>query len=127
MDRPLHSVRAGLDDFLAELATLHYRHAAGLSATLKLRALHQEYPEMGSPEAYAAAGEAQGRARAREDSLAVRRLQLLRDFTASQVEESLAAETAEAVARLQAEACLPVNDQTLSFGEALYQLPREPG
>lgn len=126
MDRPLHAVRTGLEDFLAELATLHYRYAAGLALGLPLQALYAEYPEMASPEAYAAAGEAQGRARSKGDLLAVRRLHLLRDFLAGQVEESLAAPAAEAVTRLQAQARLPVDDQTLSFGEALYRLPREP-
>ena len=58
--------------------------------------------------------------------LGVRRLRLLRDFIATQVEESLAAPDAEAVAQLQARARLSVDDQTLSFGEALGQLPHEP-
>ncbi|WP_257463341.1 peptidase M3 [Archangium lipolyticum] len=126
MDRPLPSLRASLDDFLAQLATLHYRHAAGLSPDLPLRELYEDSPEIASPEAFAAATEAVPKAQAKGDLLGVRRLRLLRDFIATQVEESLAAPEAEAVAQLEARARLPVDDQTLSFGEALGQLPHEP-
>ncbi|ATB41744.1 peptidase M3 [Cystobacter fuscus] len=52
----------------------------------------------------------------------MRRLRLLRDFIATQVEEALAAEDAEAVARLEASARLSVDDQVLSFGEALGRI-----
>ena len=81
---------------------------------------------LSSPEAFAAATEALPKAQAKGDLLGVRRLRLLRDFIATQVEESLAAPDAEAVAQLEARARLSVDDQTLSFGEALGQLPHEP-
>jgi hypothetical protein len=126
MDRPLPSLRASLDDFLAELASLHYRRAAGLAPDLPLRALYEDSPEITSPEAYAAATEAVPKAQARGDALGVRRLQLLRDFIATQVEESLAAPDAEALALLEAGPHLPADDQVLSLGEALGQLPHEP-
>jgi hypothetical protein len=125
MDRPVHSVRARLDDFLAELATLHYRYGAGLSSDLPVSALHDSFPELSSPDSFAAATEALEKARARDDTLAMRRLQLLRELIAGQVEEALAARDAEAVVKLEAQARLPVDDQALSFGEALAQLPRE--
>ncbi|PTL79035.1 peptidase M3 [Vitiosangium sp. GDMCC 1.1324] len=126
MDRPLPTLRANLDDFLADLATLHYRHAAGLAQALPLRELYEDSPEISSPEAFAAATETVPKAQAKGDSLGVRRLRLLRDFIATQVEEALAAPEAEAVARLEASARLPVDDRLLSFGEALGQLPHEP-
>jgi hypothetical protein len=126
MDRPLPLLRASLDDFLADLATLHYRHAAGLSPELPLRELYQHSPEIHSPEAFAAITEAIPKATAKGDTLNVRRLQLLREFVATQVEEALAAPAAEALSRLEVQARLPVDDQTLSFGEALARLPDEP-
>jgi hypothetical protein len=125
MDRPVHSVRARLDDFLAELATLHYRYGAGLSAELPVSTLYASFPELSSPDTFAAATEAIDKARARNDTLAVRRLQLLRELVAGQVEEALAAQDAEAVVKLEAQARLPVDDQTLSFGEVLAEVPRE--
>jgi hypothetical protein len=125
MDRPVHSVRARLDDFLAELATLHYRYGAGLSSDLPVSALHASFPELSDPDTFAAATEALNKAREKNDTLAVRRLQLLRDLIAGQVEEALAARDAEAVVKLEAQARLAVDDQTLSFGEALAQVPRE--
>lgn len=125
MDRPVHSVRARLDDFLAELATLLYRHGAGLSSDLPLASLYGSFPELSSPDTFAAATEALEKARSKDDPLAPRRLQLLRELVAGQVEEALAARDTEAVARLEAQARLPVDDQALSFGEALAQLPRE--
>jgi len=126
MDRPLPSLRASLDDFLAQLATLQYRHASGLSPDLPVRELYEDSPEISSLEAFAAATEAVPKARAKGDLLGVRRLQLLRDFIATQVEEALAAPAAEAVAQLEARSRLAVDDQTLSLGEALGQLPHEP-
>ncbi|MFL5348551.1 MAG: peptidase M3 [Hyalangium sp.] len=125
MDRPVHSVRARLDDFLAELATLHYRHAAGLSPDLPVGALYASFPELSSPDTFAAATEALEKARSKNDTLAVRRLQLLRELIAGQVEEALAAGDVEAIEKLEAQARLPMDDQALSFGEALAQLPRE--
>lgn len=125
MDHPLPTLRASLDDFLAELATLHSRRASGLAQELPLRELHEDSPEISSPEAFAAATEALPKARAKGDSLGVRRLQLLRDFIATQVEEALAAPATEALSHLEARSRLPVDDQRLSFGEALGQLPHE--
>jgi hypothetical protein len=125
MDRPLPPLRASLDDFLAELATLQYRHASGLAQELPLRELYEGSPEISSPEAFAAATEAIPKARAKGDSLGVRRLRLLRDFIATQVEEALAAPSADALSQLEARSRLPVDDQVLSLGEALGQLPRE--
>jgi hypothetical protein len=126
MDRPLHSVRTRLDDFLAELATLHYRHGAGLSPELPVSSLHASFPELSSPDTFAAANEALAKARTRDEPLDVRRIQLLRELVATQVEEALAARPAEAVATLEAQARLPVDDQTLSFAEVLREIPREP-
>ncbi|HZH78292.1 MAG TPA: peptidase M3, partial [Archangium sp.] len=94
MDRPLPSLRASLDDFLAQLATLQYRHASGLSPDLPVRELYEDSPEISSLEAFAATTEAVPKARAKGDLLGVRRLQLLRDFIATQVEEALAAPAA---------------------------------
>lgn len=125
MDRPLHSVRTRLDDFLAELATLHYRHGAGLSPTLSVSSLHASFPELSAPDTFAAANEALAKARTKDDPLAVRRIQLLRELVATQVEEALAARPAEAVATLEARSQLPVDDRTLSLGEVLEQLPRD--
>ncbi|WP_224365934.1 peptidase M3 [Hyalangium versicolor] len=125
MDRPVHSVRARLDDFLAELATLHYRHGAGLSTDLPVSALHATFPELSDPATFAAATEALEKARSKNDTLAARRLQLLRELIAGQVEEALAASDTEAVAKLEAQARLPVDDQALSFGEVLAQVPLE--
>ena len=126
MDRPIPALRASLDDFLAELATLQYRHAAGFAQDLPLRALYEDSPEIASPEAFAAVTESIPKAQAKGDLLGVRRLRLLRDFIATQVEEALAAPAAEAVAQLEARSRLPIDDQTLYFGEALGQLPQEP-
>ena len=125
MDRPLATLRAHLEDFLAEQASLHHRHAAGLSAELPLRALYEDSPELASPEAFAAATEAVAKAQAKGDVLGVRRLRLLRDFIATQVEEAFAAPDAEAVAALETRPALMVEDQTLSVGDALGQLPHE--
>jgi hypothetical protein len=125
MDRPLHSVRTRLDDFLAELATLHYRYGAGLAPELPVASLHASFPELSSPDTFAAANEALAKARTRDEPLAVRRIQLLRELVATQVEEALAARPAEAVATLEAQSQLPVDDQTLSLGEALARLPHE--
>lgn len=125
MDRPLHSVRTRLDDFLAELATLHYRHGAGLATGLPVSSLYASFPELSSPDTYAAANEALAKARLREEPLTVRRIQLVRELVASQVEEALAARASEAVATLEAQSQLPVDDQTLSLAEALGELPRE--
>lgn len=125
MDRPLHSVRTRLDDFLAELATLHYRHGAGLSPTLPVSSLHASFPELSSPDTFAAANEALEKARTQDNPLAVRRIQLLRELVATQVEEALAARPAEAVATLEAQSQLPVDDRVLSLAEALDELPRE--
>ncbi|MFP2930968.1 peptidase M3 [Pyxidicoccus sp. 3LG] len=125
MDRPLHSVRTRLDDFLAELATLHYRHGAGLATALPVSSLYASFPELSSPDTFAAANEALAKARTKDDPQAVRRIQLVRELVASQVEEALAARPAEAVATLEAQSQLPVDDQTLSLSEAQAQLPRE--
>ena len=125
MDRPLHSVRTRLDDFLAELATLHYRHGAGLSPELPVSSLYASFPELSSPDTFAAANEAMAKARTKDDPLAVRRIQLLRELVATQVEEALAARPAEAVATIEAQARLPIDDQTLTFGEALASIPFE--
>ncbi|HEX8441677.1 peptidase M3 [Archangium sp.] len=125
MDRPLPLLRASLDDFLAQLATLHYRHAAGLAPDLPLRELYEDSPEIASAEAFAAVTEAVPKAQAKGDLLGVRRLRLLRDFIATQLEEALAASHAEAISHLETRARLPVDDQVLSFGEALGQLPHE--
>jgi hypothetical protein len=125
MDRPLHSVRSRLDDFLAELATLHYRHGAGLSPELPVSALYASLPELTSPETFASATEALAKARAKADPLAERRLQLVRDFLAGQIEEALAAEDAEALAKLEAESRLPVDDRALPLAEVLSELPQE--
>jgi hypothetical protein len=126
MDRPLPLLRASLDDFLAQLATLHYRHAAGLAPNLPLRELYEDSPEIASAEAFAAVTEAVPKAQAKGDLLGVRRLKLLRDFIATQIEEALAAPQAEAISQLETRARLPVDDQVLSFGEALGQIPPEP-
>ncbi|WP_164007434.1 peptidase M3 [Pyxidicoccus trucidator] len=125
MDRPLHSVRTRLDDFLAELATLHYRHGAGLAPGLPVTSLYASFPELSSPDTFAAANEALAKARLREEPVTVRRILLVRELVASQVEEALAARPAEAVATLEAQSQLPVDDQTLSLAEALSELPRE--
>lgn len=126
MDRPLATLRANLDDFLVARATLHYRHAAGLAPEQSPRALLEDSPEIASAEAFAAATEAIAKAQAKGDLLAVRRLRLLRDFIATQVEEALAAPDAEALAQLEARSQLPVDDRVLSLAEALGQLPHEP-
>ncbi|QSQ18011.1 peptidase M3 [Myxococcus landrumensis] len=126
MDRPLHSVRTRLDDFLAELATLQYRHGAGLSRDLPLASLHASFPELSAPDTFAAANEALSKARAKEDALAVRRIQLLRELVATHVEEALAARPAQAVADAESRAVLTVDDQSFSFSEALGRLPHEP-
>ncbi len=125
MDRPVHSVRTRLDDFLAELATLHYRHGAGLSAEFPLTPLLASFPELSSPDTFAAASEALEKARSKDDALAVRRLQLLRELIAAHVEEALAARDIEAIDQLEVQARLPVDDQSLSFPEVLAQLPLE--
>ncbi|ADO70007.1 conserved uncharacterized protein [Stigmatella aurantiaca DW4/3-1] len=122
----MHSVRARLDDFLADLANLHYRHGAGLSPELPVAALHASFPELSSAETFAAATEALEKARAKNEPLGVRRLQLLRELIAGQVEEGLAARDVEAVAKLEAHARMALDDQALSFGEALAQIPHEP-
>ncbi|MCP3058182.1 peptidase M3 [Myxococcus sp. K38C18041901] len=124
MDRPLHSVRTRLDDFLAELATLQYRHGAGLSS--EPPSLHASFPELSSPDTFVAANEALAKARAKDDTLAVRRIQLLRELVATHVEEALAARAARAVADIEGKAVLTVDDQTYAFTEALSRLPREP-
>ncbi|HZI14720.1 MAG TPA: peptidase M3, partial [Myxococcus sp.] len=120
-----HSVRTRLDDFLAELATLHYRYGAGLAPGLPVASLHASFPELSSPDTFAAANEALAKARLRDEPLSVRRIQLLRELVATQVEEALAARPAEAVATLEAQSQLPVDDLTLSLGEALARLPHE--
>jgi hypothetical protein len=125
MDRPLPLLRENLDDFLAALATSAWRSAAGLPQDSSLRELYEDSPEIASAEAFAAATEAVPKAQAKGDLLAVRRLRLLRDFIATQVEEALAAPEAEAVARLETRSSLPVDDGTLSLGEVLGQLPLE--
>lgn len=125
MDRPLFAVRSRLDDFLAELATLHYRFGAGLSAELPVSELYASLPQLTSPETFASASEAFEKARSKDDALAVRRLQLLRELLASEIEESLAAGTLESIARLEARSHLPVDEQALSLAEALSQLPQE--
>jgi hypothetical protein len=125
MDRPLHSVRTRLDDFLAELATLHYRYGAGLAPELPVASLHASFPELSSPDTFAAANEALAKARLRDEPLSVRRIQLLRELVATQVEEALAARPAEAVATLEAQSQLPVDDLTLSLGEALARISHE--
>ncbi|MCE9669480.1 peptidase M3 [Myxococcus stipitatus] len=125
MDRPLHSVRTRLDDFLAELATLQYRHGAGLERELPVSSLHASFPELSSPDTFVAANEALAKARTKDDPLTVRRIQLVRELIATQVEEALAARPAEAVAGLEARATLAVDEQALGFGEALARLPHE--
>jgi hypothetical protein len=125
MDRPLHSLHARLDDFLTELATLHYRHGAGLSPTLPLASLYASFPELSSQEAFAELGEALAKAQARGEPLTARRLALLRERVAAEVEEALAAPAAERVAAHEAQGRLRVDDQTLFLSEVLSQLPRE--
>ncbi|MBF5043688.1 MULTISPECIES: peptidase M3 [Myxococcaceae] len=126
MDRPLHSLHARLDDFLTELATLHYRHGAGLSPTLPLADLYRSFPELSSQEAFAELGEGIARASARGEGVTVRRLSLLRERVAAEVEEALGARAAERVAAHEAQSQLAVDDRALSLSEALSQLPREP-
>ncbi|ATB31501.1 peptidase M3 [Melittangium boletus] len=125
MNRPLPLLRENLDDFLAALATHAWRGAASLPQELSLRELLEDSPEIASPEAFAAATEAVPKAQAKGDLLGVRRLRLLRDFIATQVEEALAAPDAEAVGQLEARSSLPVDDGALSLGEVLGQLPHE--
>ncbi|RKG96147.1 peptidase M3 [Corallococcus carmarthensis] len=126
MDRPLHSVRSRLDDFLAELATLQYRYGAGLSPDLPVARLYASFPELSSPETFAAANEALARAKGKDDPVAVRRITLVRELIATQVEESLALPAADAVVALEARSHIPADDTTLSLAQALSQLPREP-
>ncbi|RKH03973.1 peptidase M3 [Corallococcus sp. CA047B] len=125
MDRPLHTVRSRLEDFLAELATLQYRYGAGLAPDLPVARLHASFPELSSPETFVAANEALARARLRDDALAVRRITLVRELIATQVEESLAARAGEAVIAAEAHSHIPADDQTLSLAQALAQIPRE--
>ncbi|MET0404329.1 MAG: peptidase M3, partial [Cystobacter sp.] len=127
MDRPLSLLRENLDDYLAALATHAWRLAAGLPPETSRLQLAEDWPEMASAEAFAAATEAIPKAQARGNPLAVRRLRLLRDFIATRVEESLAAPDAEAVDQLEARSSLAVDDGALSFGAALAQLPHEEG
>jgi hypothetical protein len=126
MERPLPLLRAHLDDFLAALATHAWRGAAGLPLEQSVRELYADSPEMTTPEVFAAATEAVPKAQAKGDTLAVRRLRLLRDFIATQLEESLAADDAEALAQLEARSSLPVDDGALPLGTVLAQLPHEP-
>ncbi|WP_434387863.1 peptidase M3 [Melittangium boletus] len=126
MNRPLPLLRAQLDDFLAALATRAWRAAAGLPVDMSPRQLLEDSPDITAPEAFAAATEALPKAQAKGDTLGLRRLRLLRDFIATQVEESLAAPDAEAVGQLEARSSLPVDDGALPLGEVLAQLPHEP-
>ncbi|MBJ6761004.1 peptidase M3 [Myxococcaceae bacterium JPH2] len=125
MDRPLHSVRTRLDEFLVELATLQYRHGAGLAADLPVARLYAAFPELSAPDTFAAASEALAKAKTRDDALAIRRVELLRELIATQVEEGLAARPREAIASLEARSAIPVDDQTLGLGDILSQIPRE--
>ncbi len=127
MDRPLHSVRTRLDDFLAELATLHYRSGAGLPPESSAAQLLASFPALSSPDTFSAANEALAKARSKNDALTARRIQLVREVVASHVEDALAARHVDAIASLEAEARLTVDDQTYAFGEALARIPREPG
>ncbi len=128
MDRPLLSVRSRLDDFLAELATLQYRYGAGLAPDLPVAHLYASFPELSSPETFAAANEALARAKGKDDPdpVALRRITLVRELIATQVEESLALPAADAVVALEARSHIPADDTTLSLAQALSQLPREP-
>ncbi|MCP3163066.1 peptidase M3 [Myxococcus qinghaiensis] len=126
MDRPLHAVRTRLDDFLAELATLQYRHGAGLARELPIASLHASFPELSAPETFVAATEALAKARAKNDVLAIRRIQLVRELVATQVEEALAARPAQAMATVEANAVLNVDDESFDFAGAMSRLPHEP-
>ncbi|WAM27876.1 peptidase M3 [Myxococcus sp. NMCA1] len=125
MDRPLHSVRTRLDDFLAELATLNYRQGAGLALDVSPSQLHAAFPELSSPDTFAAANEALANAQSKNEPLTVRRIRLVRELVASHVEDALAARHVEAIASLEAQARLMVDDQTYSFGEALGRIHHE--
>jgi hypothetical protein len=124
MDVSVQSLRDGLEGFLHELGTLHYRFSAGLTQSLPLRELYASHPELGRPESFAAVKEALERSGA--DAYERARLGLLLEFLAGQVEDFMSAAALEEVAQLEANAAIKLGDETLALQDALALLPREP-
>jgi hypothetical protein len=124
MEGSIQRLREELEPFLSELATLQYRHGAGLSQTLALDELLHRYPAFGRPETFRQVKEAAVDPKASAEER--RRLRLLLEFVATQVEEAIAAPAVDQVAALEATGTVQVGQEQVGFSDALLQLCREP-
>ncbi len=123
VEMSINALTKRLDSFLYELANLHYRYGAGLTADLPVAKLYAAFPELTRPETFL-----QVRAAAddpRTDERERNRCRLLLEFLAGQVEDAIAGAATEEVAALEASAVVPVKPDPLPFREALARLPRE--
>ncbi len=123
METAINALAKRLDAFLFELGSLQYRYGAGLSSVLPVEQLYRSYPELARPETFLQAR--QGAEDSRTDELERQRCRLLLEFLAGQVEEAIAAPSVEAVAALEAHGVAPMPGESLSFREAVAQVPRE--
>ncbi|MHB8878456.1 MAG: gluzincin family metallopeptidase [Myxococcaceae bacterium] len=120
----INSLTKRLDGFLFELASLHYRYGAGLTAELPVKGLYASYPELTRPETFIRVREAAKDRRA--DEVQRHRSVLLLEFLAGQVEDAFAAPAMEEIAALESGAVVPVQPEALTFREALAGVAREP-
>ncbi len=123
MELSIKFLRSRVEPFLSELALLHYRHGAGLSARFPVRELFEAYPEFTRPETFTLVREALDRRNLEEVDR--RRLRALLELVANQLEDALSAGATEEVAALEANAQVSFATTTLGLRDALASLPQE--
>ncbi|MFL5321617.1 MAG: peptidase M3 [Myxococcaceae bacterium] len=123
MELSVHALRDRLDSFLFELGSLQYRYGAGLSSQFPAERLYASFSELSRAESYLAIREAAEKRSTDEQER--RRMRMLLEFIAGQVEEGLSAEAIEAIARTEGQATVLVQNQHIPFRDALAQLTTE--
>jgi hypothetical protein len=122
MDLPLPALRNRIEAYLTKLGSLQYRHRAGLSAELPIGGLQASFPEFGRAETFSAVRDSAENASAVERD---RWFRPLLEFLAGQIELTAAASALEDISGLESTAMLALNEERLTFAEALLQSRRE--
>lgn len=123
MELSVHGLRDRLDSFLYELGSMQYRYGAGLTRDFPIARLYASFPEVTRAETFLAIREA--RNQPSTDANEKRRLGALLEFLAGQVEDALAAEAMEEIARVEATGSVTVKSENVAFRDALAQLSKE--
>lgn len=119
MELSIHALRDRLDSFLFELGSLQFRYGAGLSSALPIGAIYADYPELSRAETFVAIREAANKSST--DERERKRLRLLLEFIAGQVEDALSAEAMEEIAKTEAEGSISI-PENIPLRDAFAQL-----